>query len=205
MLLQRLSIAVFFAASLAIVVAVLPGCATTGGASKLSAVVDTVSTVDDALLLEVPLVAAAYPNILSPSGMNSLTNANGTGYLDLAKRDIAVLRADIAAGISDPAAAKSLEAIEGYINQGVAAIAPVLTAACGDKAASSQCSDIQNTYRQIVLALPLVELFISNVAPSSKVAQTKMAVTRAAAVPSRGQPVQTPSEAVAALKHRLGR
>ena len=78
--------------------------------------------------------------------------------------------------------------------------APVLTAACG---VIPQCSDVQAVYREIVLAVPLIEAFISAVQPASSVAQAKVALTRAAAVPSHGLPLMTPDAAVVALKLRL--
>ena len=198
MQLQRRNLMVLFAGASTIG---LIGCANSAS-SGLTSAADTAATVVNAFKLEVPLIQAAFPSVLSAAQAAMLTNAAGTGYLDLAAADVTTLNAAVAAGASDTTGATTLAQIEGYVNQAVSAVSPILTAVCG---VVPSCQDVQMAYQEIVLAVPLIEAFISAVQPASTTAQARSATMRAAAVPTQGQPLMTPQMAVLALKRRLGK
>ena len=198
MQLQRRNLMVLFAGASTIS---LIGCANSAS-SGLTSAADTAATVVNAFKLEVPLIQAAFPSVLSAAQAAMLTNAAGTGYLDLAAADVTTLNAAVAAGASDTTGATTLAQIEGYVNQAVSAVSPILTAVCG---VVPSCQDVQMAYQEIVLAVPLIEAFISAVQPASTTAQARTATMRAAAVPTQGQPLMTPQMAVLALKRRLGK
>jgi hypothetical protein len=180
-------------------------CAATAGASSaLVTAVDGAETVVNAFLIEAPLISAAFPTVLPASQLlPTLTNTNKTGFLDLAQADVTALLAMIQQGpVSDTTGATTLTTVVGYVNQAIGMASPVLTAVCG---LVPQCSDAQAVYKSIVLAAPLIEMFISNVLPSSTVAQARLLTTRAAAVPSQGLPQMTPQAAIADLRARFGK
>ena len=198
--LQRRNLMILFTGALTATAFV--GCTAAGASSGLTSAADTAATVVSAFKLEVPLIQAAFPSVLSAAQAAMLTNAAGTGYLDLAAADVTTLNAAVAAGASDTTGATTLAQIEGYVNQAVSAVSPILTAVCG---VVPSCQDVQMAYQEIVLAVPLIEAFISAVQPASTIAQARSATMRAAAVPTQGQPLMTPQMAVLALKRRLGK
>jgi len=121
---------------------------------------DTADNIVKAAVLEVPLVQAAFPSLLSPTQAAKLTNADGSGLLDLAKKDVALLKADIATGASSTKNAATIAEIEGYVNQAIAATGPVLSVVCASN--DAKCVNAQTAYRSLVLAVPLLEIFLSN-------------------------------------------
>ena len=179
-------------------------CAATAGASSaLVTAVNGAETVVNAFLIEAPLISSAFPTVLPAAQLPALTNANKTGFLDLAQADVTALLAMIQQGpVSDTTGATTLTTVVGYVNQAIGMASPVLTAVCG---LVPQCSDAQAVYKSIVLAAPLIEMFISSVLPSSTVAQARLLTTRAAAVPSQGLPQMTPQAAIADLRARFGK
>lgn len=187
----------------------LAGCAnsatssTTNGTSvALTNAVGEAATVVNAFILEVPAVSTVFPNILSATQALLLTNPSKSGTLDQAMALVVQLQNDLKGSISDANGASLLTAVVGYLNQALTAAAPLLTAACST---SAQCAEVQAVYKSIVLAAPLIEMFISNVTPTSPTAQAKVLMHRASAVPSQGQSLMTPEAALATLRARFGK
>lgn len=203
MQIQRRHFLIFTSGALTSSAMTLAGCGANGTVSpSLSSAVTSAQTITDAFLLEAPLINAAFPNIVSAQTLLTLTNPGGTGFLDLAKSSLVLLAADMQKGIPDTAGATALDQIEGYLNQAIAAASPILTAVC---TVDARCADVQATYRAIVLAVPLIELFINSVKPAAPIASAKIAKTRASSVPTHGAPQMTPDQALTVLHARLGR
>lgn len=178
-------------------------CTAQGAASPgLISAVSVGETLVGGFIMEAPIISGLVPSILPQAVLDKLTNASGTGWLDLAQKDIDGLRLKLASGVSDTSGATILDKVEEYINLAMQDVAPILTMIA---TTNPEIAAAAMVIRDIALALPMLEAFINAVIPVTAKASARTASLRAKAVPSAGKPLPTPEQALADLRARTRR
>lgn len=176
------------------------GCAQSNNGPAFLKALDVAKTIVLAFSNEIPALEILLPNAFTPGVINQLMNAQKTGYLDLAQADVDQLVTMIAAQpVTDASAAATLDNIEDYLNLALRQVAPILTAVMGSVPG---LADAQAVFQDIVLALPIIEIFVNSVLPPNlnPHAASKLASARAAAMPMAGAAKPSADAAYADLK-----
>jgi len=134
--------------------------------TALTTAEDTASTIITSAITEAKAINLALPTVLTNAQLALLTNANGTGWLDLASVELTNLKGLIGTGVTDLTGATTLQKIEDYINDALPYLQAILTTA---GAVWPGLSAAQAVVEDIILAYPIIEDFVNSVLASTKV------------------------------------